>query len=245
MHSSTITGTRMALFAVAGLLTVAAALAIGILLFGDFGSTEGRILVTTALLAGYALVALPAAILRDRRRAAGLVIVVAALAFAAAALSIVAVWTDGGEVLGKAVGTVNAWLVAAVQPAALAIRRGKSDPRTVRTFFGASSALVVLLALMFTVMLWTDTDSERFGRVIGALIVLDILLVALQPILARARPSTIEYRLRLTVTPETSIDVTVEAPDLATAAAKAIRAAEHDGHGVLGLAVGDRGRPGE
>jgi hypothetical protein len=50
-----ITGKRLVLLAVAGLLTAAAALAIGILLFGDFGSTEGRILATTALLAGYGL----------------------------------------------------------------------------------------------------------------------------------------------------------------------------------------------
>jgi hypothetical protein len=103
------------LLAVAALLTVAAALAIGILLFGDFGSTEGRILATTALLAGYGLFCLPAAMLHDRRQAPLLAAGVAALA------------------------------------------------------------------------LWADLDSERYGRAFGALVVLNVLLVALQPILARAR----------------------------------------------------------
>jgi hypothetical protein len=72
--ATAITGKRFVLLAVADLLTAAAALAIGILLFGDFGSTEGRILATTALLAGYGLFALPAAVLRDQRRLAALTI---------------------------------------------------------------------------------------------------------------------------------------------------------------------------
>lgn len=105
-----ITGKRLVLLAVASLLTAAAALAIGILLFGDFGSTEGRILATTALLAGYGLMTLPAAILRDQRRAAGLTGALVALAVAAASLTTVAVWTDEADVLGKAIGTVNGGL---------------------------------------------------------------------------------------------------------------------------------------
>lgn len=182
-----ITGKRLVLLAVASLLTAAAALAIGILLFGDFGSTEGRILATTALLAGYGLMTLPAAILRDQRRAAGLTGALVALAVAAASLTTVAVWTDEADVLGKAIGTVNGWLVVAVQPAALTLRRREHDARFVRLLFAASSALVVVLALMFTVLLWAEIDSERYGRVFGALLVLNVLLVALQPILARAR----------------------------------------------------------
>ena len=51
-------GKRLVLGVVAALLSGAAALAIGILLFGDFGTTEGRILASTALLAGYGLLIL-------------------------------------------------------------------------------------------------------------------------------------------------------------------------------------------
>jgi hypothetical protein len=234
-----LTGKRLVLLAVAGLLTAAAALAIGILLFGDFGSTEGRILGTTALLAGYGLLALPAAILRDQRRAAILSAAVGALAVTAASLATVALWTDGGDALGKALGTANGWLVAVVQPAALTARRREHDPRAVRLLFTASSALVVLLASMFTVLLWAEIDSERYGRVFGALLVLNVLLVALQPILARARPSAIVHRLRVRVGSGESIELTVEAPDLAAAAAKAIRTVERDGQRVLGLEVTD------
>jgi len=55
------TGRRLVLLVAAALLCAAAALAIGILLFGEFGATEGRILGTIAILAGYGLAGLPAA----------------------------------------------------------------------------------------------------------------------------------------------------------------------------------------
>jgi hypothetical protein len=244
-----ITGKRLVLLAVAGLLTAAAALAIGILLFGDFGSTEGRILATTALLAGYGLLTLPAAILRDQRRAAGLTAAIVMLVVAAASLTTVAVWTDEPpEALGKAIGALNGWLVAAVQPAALTLRRREHDPRVVRLLFAASSALVVALAVMFTVLLCAEIDSERYGRVFGALLVLNVLFVALQPILARARPRAIVHRLRVTVAADESIDLTVEASDLAAAASKAIRTVERDGHRVVSLevtgAIAERTKPG-
>jgi len=228
-------GKRLVLLAVAGLLTGAAGLAIGILLVGDFGSTEGRILATIALLACYGLLALPAAILRDQRRAAGLAAAVGTLALAGASLATVAVWTDGGDVLGKALGTVTGWLVAVVQPAALMLRRREHDPRVVRLLFVASSSLVLLLALMFTTLLWAEIDSERHARVFGALVVLDVLLVTLQPVLARARPPAIAHRLRVRVATGRSIDMTVDATDLAAAASKAIRTVERDGQRVLGV----------
>jgi hypothetical protein len=61
-------GKRFLLLAVAGLLSASALLAIGILLVGHFGETEGRILTMTALLAGYGLVALPSTMLLDQGR---------------------------------------------------------------------------------------------------------------------------------------------------------------------------------
>ena len=230
-----VAGKRLVLLAVAGLLITAAALAIGILLFGDFGSTAGRILATTALLAGYGLLTLPAAILRDRRQAVALTAAVVALAVAAASLAIVAVWSDQGDVLGKAIGTVTGWLLAAVQPAALLLRRREHDARAVRVLFAVSSALVVVLAVMFSVLLWAEIDSERYGRAFGAVLVLNVLLVALQPILARARPLATAYRLRVALARDQSVELRVEALDLAVAASKAIRAAERDGDRVLGL----------
>jgi hypothetical protein len=241
MPETAITGKRLLLLPVAGLLSAAAALAMGIVLFGDFGSTEGRILATTVLLAGYGLLALPAAILRDRRRLAALALAVVALAVAGASLTIAAVWMDEPpEVLGKTSGTVNGWLVAAVQVGALAVRRREHDPRLVNWLFRASSSLVALLAAMLTILLWAGIDSERYGRAFGALIVLNVLLVALQPILARLRPLGTVHRLRVRVAPDEVVELVIEAPDLAAAASQAIRMLERDGRRTLGLEFTDR-----
>ena len=231
---------RLVLLAVAALLTGAAALAIGILLFGDFDQTEGSILATTAVLAGYSVLALPAAILRDRRRLPALAVVVLALAAAGAILAVVGIWADEpGETFGKALGTVNAWLVASVQIAALALRRTERDPRSVRRLLAASSSLVILLVTLLTVVIWAEIDSQAVGRVLGTLLVLDVLFVALQPVLARIRPAGRTHLLRVVVAPQERIDLTIEAVDAAAAASKAIGMLERDGCRVLSVSFVD------
>jgi uncharacterized membrane protein required for colicin V production len=57
---------RGLLLGVAALLSATAALAVAILLFGDVGATEGRILTTTAVLAGSGVLALPVTLLWGR-----------------------------------------------------------------------------------------------------------------------------------------------------------------------------------
>jgi hypothetical protein len=73
-------------------------------------------------------------------------------------------------------------------------------------------------------------------------IVLDVLAVALQPILARARPEATLVPLRLLLESGETRDVTVRAPDLAAAAASAIRQSEREGHRVVRLEVADTHR---
>ena len=217
-------------------LSAGALLAIGILLFGDFGETEGRILTTTALIAAYALLTLPAAILVDQGRLLALATLVLLLAGGGLLLALVAVWGGGdSEALGRTMGTVTVLAIAATQTAALAARAGPRDPRAVRRLFRASVVLAVVLAGLVTAAIWAEVGDERYLRVVGALVVLDVLLVALQPILALARPAAVVYRLRLRVAPGGEIEATVEAADFPAAAAKAIRDAERAGHRVLAL----------
>jgi hypothetical protein len=240
-RTTPVSGRRVLLLGVAALVSAAAALAIGILLFGDFGATEGRILATTALLAGYGLLALPAVILQDQRRLPSLAAPVVALAVGAAAMSIAAVWqNEPHDLLAKAIGTVTGWLVASAQVSALAARQREQDPRLVRRFFTGSSALAAVIAAMFTGLLWAEIDREGYIRIFAALVVLDVLLVALQPILARARPTERVHRLRILVAPAETVELSVEAPDLATAASKALRTLDRAGRRALLLEFTDR-----
>lgn len=66
--------------AIAALLSVSAVLAVAILLLGDFGATEGRILATTAVLGGFGVLAVPGTLLADRGRARPLAVAVVAAA---------------------------------------------------------------------------------------------------------------------------------------------------------------------
>lgn len=232
------TGRRALLLAVAALLTASAALAIAILLFGDFGQTEGKILATTALLAAYGLLALPGPILIDQRRLRPLAVVLLALAAVAAAVSIAAVWLeDAPEALGKTVATVLAFLIAATQTAALAARLRRREPALVRALFAASTAVALTGATSVAVVIWAELDSELYARAVAALVVLDLLLVALQPILGRARPVTEPTRLRLGLTTGADLDVTADAPDVAAAVAQAIAAAERNGRRVTRVEI--------
>jgi F420H(2)-dependent quinone reductase len=234
-------GKRLVLWGVSVLVSAAAALAIGILLFGHFGRTESRILGTTALLAGYSLLALPAAVLHDQRRLRVLADTVVALAVASASLAVSAMWMGEPPVAhGKAIGSATGCLVATVQVAALAARDPRRDPRSVRRLFVLSSILAAILATMLSVAIWTEIDREGFARLFGALVVLDVLLVVLQPILARARPVGSRYAVRLAIEPDETIELTVEAPDRATAASRAIRELERAGRRVRRLEFADR-----
>lgn len=228
------------LLGVAGLLSVAAALAIGILLFGDFGSTEGRILGTTAVLAGYGLLTLPAAMLQDQRRLPVLAAIGALLAATGATLAVTMIWRDSAsEDFGNTIWTVTAALLATVQTSALGLRPPREESPLVRGLFIGSAALVMVVASMFVAIIWASIEDEGFIRVFAALLVLDVLLVALQPILSHARPQTRAHRLRVLVSHGEPVELAVEARDVAAAAERAIRRLEGEGRPVRGIEVLD------
>jgi hypothetical protein len=231
------TARRLLLTAVAVSITATALLAIGILLFGSFGETEGRILGSTMILAGYALLALPAGFLFDRSRHLPLAASVVVLSAAGLVLSLVNVWSGGASSeIGKAVLTATVFAGAAAQTAALAARRVDSDPVLVRALFTVSCALAVVLATMVSVAAWAQLEDPVYFRILGALAVLDLLTVALQPVLALARARREVHHLRLVVDHGEEIETDVEAVDFAAAASRAIRETERSGHRVQRVA---------
>lgn len=235
---------RALLLAIALLLSVSAFLAIGILLVGRFGSVDGRILGSTALLAGYGLVALPAVVLLDKARSAWLARAAAALDALAALLALAAIWSrSGSDVLGRTVGSATIVALAFAQLAAMTARRGARDPLSVQRLFAASSATAALVAAFAMTLLWVAPGSGDTARFLGALLVLDLLLVALQPLLARARAGRAPRRLTVVMASGERIEVEVAGGDLASAAARAIRAAERADGSVVELKIaplGDR-----
>ena len=176
---------RILLLGVAGLLCAAALLAIVILVLGRFGDIESHIMGTTLLLAGYGIVSLPGAILLDQGRRRTLAEGAIGLAAAAAALAVTSLWGfSDTEAVGKAVGTATILAVAAAQTAALVARQKAGDPPAVARLFAASCGTAALAAGAAVTLLWAQPSGAVYARLLGALVVLDLLLVALQPIAA-------------------------------------------------------------
>jgi hypothetical protein len=231
-----VSGKRILLLGVAGLLSATALLAIAILVVGHFGNTQGKILGSTALLAGYGLIALPAVVLLDQGRSRSLGLATASLAAVGAAVALAAIWSES-DTLGRSVGSVTAFALAGAQISALTARRRDGDPAIVRRLFVVSCGTVLGAAASFAIFIWSQPSGSLFPRLFGSLVVLDLLLVALQPILARARPAGPVHRLRVSVASGEAVTVTIDGGDLASAAARAIRGVERDGHRVTGLEV--------
>jgi len=212
---------------VAALLSLSALLAIGILVVGRFGSVEARILGSTALLAGFGLVALPAVMLLDKERARVLAYVAAALPAFAAALALVVTWSrSDSEALGRSLGSATIVALAFAQLAAMTARRTERDDSLVRRLFAVSCGTGLLGAGVGVALLWIGPDNQRAPRLFGALLVLDLLLVALQPLLARARAGNVLRRITVVDASGDQLEFEVAARDVASAAARAIRSAE-------------------
>lgn len=229
-------GRRALLVIVVAALCAAAAFAIGVLVLGEFGPTQGRILMTSGAVAAFGLLSLPAAILLDQGRArvlAGSLIASAALGFV---LFVTMIWSgdDPPVELPKTVATVCVIAVALAQSAALWARRRDDDPRAVRACFAGSAALGGVVALMVIVAVWGEVDRPVYYRLLGVVVVLDLLLVALQPTLARLRATRAGvHRLRLVLESGEPVEVTGRGRDFAAAVAGAVRRAERDGRRVV------------
>ena len=181
---------RLLLIAALASLTAAALLAIALLLFGDFGSTEGRILGTTLAVSLYSLLAMPGSILIERRVVVALGWATIALSAVSFVLAVAALWELLGDELGwKLTGSATAWAAAGTQISALTSRRSSDDAEAVRAAYVAACALAVVLAAMVTFAIAAELeDAETFFRVLAALAVLNVFLLGLQPILRRLRP---------------------------------------------------------
>ena len=171
-------------------LVATAAIAIGVLLFGDFNDTTSRILVTTAILALASLLALPAGVLLDQGRYGWLAWATIALVVGAFLVAMVLVWGswsdgDDDEGLWKALAVWATFAGAASQASATTSRRRDGDPAAVRTLYLVAIGISLAVALMVTSAVAQEIDDETFYRALGALVVADLLFVILQSVARR------------------------------------------------------------
>jgi hypothetical protein len=168
-------GKRVFLVALVASLVASGILAIGILLIAEFDETAGRILATTGLIGGFSLLALPAGALLDRGIARRLAWTTVVLAGAGLVVTAVLVWAGDDAEFG--------WKAA--QTAAGVSRRRETDPASVGALQVAATVGAFTAASMGAAAAWAEIDDTTYFRLLGALVVADLLAVLLQPALRR------------------------------------------------------------
>jgi hypothetical protein len=182
---------RFVLGLVAVSLCVCGGLAVLFVLFGEFDGASWRILTTTVLLGLYSLLALPGALLLDQGRSSILAwsaVLLAALGFL---WSFRIVWGgfDDADGSWRLLVTLTACATAVTQVCATTARRSETDPPSVDRLYAVSNLFVYAAAAMLTLAAWDMLGAgPLFWRLLGALAVLDLLSVLLQPVFrSRAR----------------------------------------------------------
>ena len=235
-------GRRTLLLGLAALMCAAALFAIAVLIVGRFGPTEARILATTGLLAAAGLLALPAVLLVEQARNRQVARLNALLAAVAGAVGTAAVWGQT-DTLARAAGSAYVLAAAAAQAAGLLARSNAEDPPVVQRVFVASLATDAALAALIVTLIWSQVDSTAYARALGSVAVLDVLLVGLQPLLARIRPVSHHYQLWLMRTDGVATVRELDAVDHASAAARAIRDEERLGRRIRAVRFKDEQTP--
>jgi hypothetical protein len=215
-------------------LAATAVLAIGVLLLGDFGEGEGRVLLTTVAIAVCGLLALPAAVLREQNRAPVLATATIALTATLFVVFELTLWSaENSEYGWKLVGTLAAATGTATQISALTSRLRSGDRQSIRIVYVAACGLIVLIALLTMNAIWAEVDDGAYYRVLAALAVLNVFVLVLQPLMRRLGPKAEEaFRVRLSVEPGGTDELELGGRDFADAVATAIRKAERRGRHV-------------
>jgi hypothetical protein len=219
---------KLLLRAIVGALCVTAAVAIVVLLTGSFEHTEWRILATTSAVSAFGLLAVPAGMLLERGTAVVLARTSAALTASAFMLTLVVVWDSGSSFLGRTWGVVVTLALAAAQAATVEARRRDNDTQLVRRLTVGSTLTGAVLAALGVLGILIEIHGTPYYRAIGAIAILDVLLLTLTAIVRRGvGPVSQTHRIRVD-------GELIEAPgrDFASAVSAAIRSAERDGKAV-------------
>lgn len=181
---------KLFLYALIGSVSVSAVLGILVILIGDFGEFEGRILLTSLTISGASLCGLSCGAALDAKRARVLPACGIGLAVLAALMIIAGIWTEAhSEMFWKSTATVAIFAAACSHMALLLLAR--LSPKYAWSFWAAFGA-VYGVALIITVMLWAEVDEEPIFRLLGVAAILDGAITILIPIFHRLSRADIE-----------------------------------------------------
>lgn len=205
---TTLTGVRRtAVVFVIVSLSIAALLGIVTLFTGEFGDVQAKILLTTLLVAAFAITALcHLAVVGRSLRIVGYVgIGASALALVLGLILIWVSWDNWSEVfsyVAQAFGVLSI-LAASLAQANLLLLLAARQQRVIRIGLYVTLGAIALLALLLSLTIITEgdipgSDGDLYWRFIGVIAILDVLGTIVLPVLGRVyREGTAAVTVRL------------------------------------------------
>jgi len=167
-------------------LSISALIGIVIFLLGDFGETEGRLLMTTLTVGGYSLIGLCCSVLYERKTHNWLAVSGMVLSVLGFLFSVLAIWEAldmESETTWKGVFMLLILAFTAAHISLLLLIR--SDSGLVKGALAATVTCISIVAGMLLWFTWTgfDIEEEFFYRLLGVFSILDVLGTIVTPIL--------------------------------------------------------------
>jgi hypothetical protein len=217
---------RLLLIAMVSALSLTALIAILALLTQDFGETQLRILATTGGFGLSSLIAMRGTALIDQGRYLALGRAVLGLSALSFLIELWILWLDtDSEVAWKSYVCSIAVAGALGQIAGMIARRRPTDPPSMGLLVTGAGTCAVILAVMACFAALAEVDDAGYYQFFGAVAVLDVLAVVLQPVVRRlGQPAPAAREGRFTVVLADGRRIEREAgADLPAAVAKSLR----------------------
>ena len=178
--------TRVALIALLAALAMNALIGIIIVLKGDFGDTEGKLLGTTFGLALFTVLAIPSTVQLGRGRfyaLSGFGISVSVIAFI---LAVSAIWSDGAfedVFLTKLMVTFGVMAFASNHAALLLL--ASATPKVIKVTLIATITMLMVIAVALITSVWLEDLPKEIARPLTVFAILDVLGSMAVPMLSK------------------------------------------------------------
>ena len=174
---------RLSLFLLIGSISLSALIGIGVLLFGNFGNFEVRVLMTTLTVTVTSILGLACGAYLESGRGRLMPIAGIALSVAAAVMTFLIIWNvfDRWENFIKATGTATLLALCCSHLSLLSL--AQLDKRFAWSRIAAFFCVWLLAAILLYLMWWEpEGDSDLVFRVIGILSILIAAITVITPV---------------------------------------------------------------
>ena len=164
---------------------------ITIILVGDFGETEMRVLATTGAMSGFSVLSLPSLFHLERARYKYLVRIGISASLALFAIVLFVIWggrVTGGELVLKTLASVA--IVAFATNHILLILIATPSRILISLCQWSTTLIIIMVSVLILVAVWTEGMPETMVRPFSSLVILDALGTITVPIVVRISRSS-------------------------------------------------------